>query len=164
MIRIREDWSVIFLHCIFIGKIYIWLDSRFTYECMFISITMIIKRKWKNKWLTPFAVLPHIHRSSHVIMNGNTFSCQMTIEVSKVSIHIYENKHAFLLNSMENKETHAAIMKTSFFDYYCRVFTYNACLSIYPSFTLSKFNRCWVQWPDDAIFTQMATFIHSYTP
>jgi hypothetical protein len=67
----------------------------------------------------------------------------MTIEVSKVSVHRYKRKHAFLLNSMENKETHAAIMKTSFFDYYSRVLhTYNTRLSIYHSFTLSKFNRC----------------------
>ncbi len=76
----------------------------------------------------------YIHRSSYVIINGSIYSCQMTIEVSKVSVHRYEKKHAFLLNSIENKETHAEIMKTSFFDYYyyySRVLhTYNTCLSI----------------------------------
>jgi hypothetical protein len=109
---------------------------------------MIIKRKWKNKWLTPFAVLIHIHRSSHVNITGNPYSCQMTIEVSKVSVHRYEKKHAFLLNSMENKETHAAIMKTLFFDYYfSRVLhPFHTYLSIYHSFTLSQFNCCWVRW------------------
>ena len=60
----------------------------------------------------------------------------MTIEVSKVTIHtyIYEKKHAFLLNSMENKETHAAIMKTSFFDSFFRIFLYIQYMSKYLSF------------------------------
>jgi hypothetical protein len=126
---------------------------------------MIMRRKWKNKWLTPFAVLTyiwiHIHRSSHVTINGNTFSCRRTIEVSKVSIHIYiyRIKHAFLLNSMENKETHAEIMKTSFFYYYPKVL--HTYLSIYHFFTLSKLNRCWVRlkWCN---FYSNGYLIHSY--
>ena len=42
----------------------------------------------------------------------------MTIEVSKVSVYRNGKTHAFLLNSMENKETHATTVKTQIFDYY----------------------------------------------
>jgi hypothetical protein len=74
---------------------------------MLISITMIIKRKWMNEWVTPFAVLTHTftiykHRSLHVIINGNDFFYSMTIEVSRkymyIYIYTYEKKHTFRIN------------------------------------------------------------------
>jgi len=61
LINIFSSCAFLFLF-FFIGKIYIRLDScTFMYECMFISRTKIIERKWKNKWLKLLTVLIHIY-------------------------------------------------------------------------------------------------------